>query len=186
MAAADDPFHVDHVRRAQRGNEAAESRLLSALEPILRGYFIKRIGQQVEVDDLVQNTLLRVHEGLGDLKKPASLKAFAMKAAMFELQDYYRGRYDLKEQLYTPDVPQEGRSGSNESLAHVDAERALDLLPDKTRRILELREYGFKYKEIARMVDTTEAAIKMRVKRAFEKLRDALTALVALLLPVGL
>ena len=186
MAGADNTFRAEQVERAQQGDEQARSELLTALEPILRGYFIKRIGQEAAVDDLVQNTLLRIHEGLADLEKPGSLKAFAMKAAMFELQDYYRGRYDMKEQLYDPELERERSDAAGESLAHVDVDRALDMLPDKTRRILELREYGFKYREIAQMVDLTEAAIKMRVKRAFEKLRDALAAICALLLPLGL
>jgi RNA polymerase sigma-70 factor (ECF subfamily) len=32
------------------------------------------------------------------------------------------------------------------------------------------------------MIDTTEAAIKMQVKRAFDKMRDAMTMLLALIL----
>ena len=39
---------------------------------------------------------------------------------------------------------------------------------------MELREYGYRYEEIANIVGSTEAAIKMQVKRAFEKMRDML------------
>jgi RNA polymerase sigma-70 factor (ECF subfamily) len=64
-------------------------------------------------------------------------------------------------------------------------EKALDVLTPKARRIMELREYGYIYREIAQMLDTTEAAVKMQVKRAFEKMRDAL-GVVLLLLWFGL
>ena len=168
------------VERAQGGDGAARDRLLDALQPILRAFFIKRIGYRSEIDDLIQNTLLRVHGGLEDLKDTRRLKAFAMKAALFELHDLYRGRYGSKELLYDPDHPPEEREAASAAEANIDAERALDALSPKARRILELREYGYRYQEIAEMIGTTEAAIKMQVKRAFEKMRDALTILLPL------
>ena len=185
MAERSDPFDADRVRQAQAGDEQARSALLSEVEPVLRGYFIKRIGKTADVDDLVQNTLVRIHTGLEDLEKPGSLKSFAMKAALFELQDYYRGRYDMKEHLYDPETPPEQRGPDGVSLASVDIERALDVLTPKARRIIELREYGYIYREIAQMLDTTEAAVKMQVKRAFEKMRDALVSFIAFLLILG-
>ena len=174
-------FDPAHVRRAQEGDDDARNDLLRRLEPILRGYFIKRIGKEADVDDLVQNTLMRVHEGLEALEKPGSLKSFAMKAALFELQDYYRGRYDMKERLYDPELPPQRTTDPNDRSAEVDVEKALDVLTPKARRIMELREYGYIYREIAQMLDTTEAAVKMQVKRAFEKMRDALGVLLTLL-----
>lgn len=153
---------------------------------MLRGFFIKRIGLRPAVDDLVQNTLLRVHTGLEALKNPDRLKAFAMKAALFELHDLYRGRYGPKEALYDPDVlPERTERDATAGIA-VDAERALALLTPHARRILELREYGYRYQEIAEMVDTTEAAVKMQVKRAFEKMREALVAVLMVLACYGM
>ena len=170
-------FDIALVERAQRGDEQARDQLLRRLEPMLRAFFIKRIGLKPTVDDLVQNTLLRVHGGLEALKDSGRLKAFAMKAALFELHDLYRGRYGPKESLYDPGLPPE-YAERNESSAGivVDLERALSLLTPRARRVLELREYGYRYQEIAEMVGTSEAAIKMQVKRAFEKMRKGLTA----------
>ncbi|PQJ36010.1 RNA polymerase subunit sigma-24 [Salinibacter sp. 10B] len=178
---ADPSFDPAQVRRAQDGDEQAWNDLLRRLEPVLRGYFIKRIGKEPDVDDLVQNTLMRLHKGLEDLEKPGSLKSFAMKAALFELQDYYRGRYDMKETLYDPELPSKRTTEPEDRSAHVDVEKALEALTPKARRIMELREYGYLYREIAQMLDTTEAAVKMQVKRAFETMRDALGVLLTLL-----
>lgn len=174
---------LDHtlVESAQAGDEQARTELLSRLQPILRAFFVSRIGRKPEVDDLVQNTLVRVHTGLTDLKNPRRLKAFTMKAAIFELHDLYRGRYSGKERLYDPDNPPEHPSGDGSAGAAVDLQRALDALSPKARQIIELREYGYRYEEIADIVGSTEAAIKMQVKRAFEKMRSALVVLLALL-----
>ena len=100
-------------------------------------------------------------------------KAFAMKAALFELHDYYRGRHSPKEKTYEPQMLPEGRNSPDDWFgSKFDAERALGTLTPRARRILELREHGYKYREIAEILDTTETAVKMQVKRAFEKMRS--------------
>jgi len=145
----------------------------------MRAFFTSRIGRRVEVDDLVQNALLRVHRGLVDLKDDSRLKAFAMKGALYELQDYYRGRYTAKEALFDiHDALEIAEAGSTPDAA-MDVERALGALSDKARTIIELREYGYRYEEIAEMIGSTEAAIKMQVKRAFDRMRDALGLFIA-------
>ncbi|MEM8556998.1 MAG: sigma-70 family RNA polymerase sigma factor [Bacteroidota bacterium] len=170
------------VVRAQQGDEIARARLLRALEPILRGFFIKRAGHRAEIDDLVQNTLVRVHTGLGDLNDPARLKAFAMKAAFFELQDLYRGRYTARESLFDPDLPGPASPDTTASTGlGLDLDRALSELTDHAREIIELREQGYRYTEIAETLGTTEAAVKMQVKRAFQKLRGLLATFAATL-----
>ena len=163
------------VLRAQHGDRAARERLLKALEPVLRRFFVARAGHRPEVDDLVQNTLLRVHGSLDDLQRADRFKAFAMKAALFELQDLYRGRYGPKETLYDPDLPPADGARPDGGALRMDLERALEVLTPKARQIIELRELGYRYEEIAESLGTTEAAVKMQVKRAFEKLRGVLT-----------
>ena len=64
----------------------------------------------------------------------------------------------------------------------MDLDRALATLSEHARAILEMRELGYPYAEIAESLDTTEAAVKMQVKRAFSRLRDVLTATAALAL----
>jgi RNA polymerase sigma-70 factor (ECF subfamily) len=169
-------FSVSYLRKAQAGNAQVQDQILTRLRPILRTYFIRRIGLKAEVEDLVQNTLVRVFNGFRDLKKPDRFMGFAMKAALYELQDYYRGRYGGKEHLYNPESPPEMIEPPQKTGLKVDMERALQVLTPKAREIIELREYGYRYKEIADMTDTTEAAVKMQVKRAFERLRQVLVA----------
>lgn len=168
------------VERAQQGDGAAQERLLGLVQGVLRRYFERRIGGRDEVNDLVQNTLLRVHTGLSSLQNPERLQAFAMKAALFELQDFYRGRYSARETLYDPDVPPE-QAFDLPSTEHLDTERFLKVLTDHARRILELRAYGYRYEEIAETLGTTEAAVKMQVKRALDKMRGLVASFLLLL-----
>lgn len=166
------------VARARRGDAAARQRMLVALKPILTRFFAGRLGERADVDDLVQNTLLRIHTKLDDLHDEARLRGFAMKAALFELHDYYRGRYSAKEQIL--DAEQPVADAPEEPGVALDVERALADLSPRARRILELRAYGYRYEEIAGMLESTEAAVKMQVKRALEKVRDRIGALALL------
>ena len=168
------PFDPDAVSRAQAGDPAAREALLAAVSSPIQAFFRSRIGAAPEVDDLVQNALLRVHRGLDALQRPDRFKAFAMKAALFELQDFYRGRYSTREALFDPDLPTPGSVDADDVGLRIDLEAALSSLTDHARTILELRELGYPYAEIAETLDTTEAAVKMQVKRAFEKLRELL------------
>ena len=175
------------VPLAKKGDEAALASILKQLQPVLRSFFISRIGNRIDVDDLVQNTLLRVHRGIVDLKDDSRLKAFAMKGALYELQDFYRGRYTPKESLFDAHDPPEIGHDDLGAADRMDVDRALASLSDKAREIIELREYGYKYEEIAGMIGSTEAAIKMQVKRAFDRMRDALTLfLLWVLLPASM
>ncbi len=167
------------TKRAMAGDGGAREELLRWLESVLRSFFVGRLGVRDEIDDLVQNSLLRVHNGLGDLRNPTRLKAFAMKAALFELHDFYRGRYRSKEDLAGEDaLLASGHEGARSSDT-IDLDRALEALSPKARRILELRQYGYRYVEIAEMIGSTEAAVKMQVKRAFDKLREILACVAA-------
>lgn len=167
---------AEFVARAKAGDRNCEEQILARLRPLLHTYFIKRVGLKPEVEDLIQNTLLRVHNGFKDLEYPDRFMGFVMKAALYELHDLYRGRYSGREALFDPAVPPKHSSDDSKPASVLDAEKALSVLSPRARRILELREYGYRYKEIAEMIDSSEAAVKMQVKRAFERMRRLLVA----------
>src|SRR5690625_1572804 len=173
---------IQTVDAARGGDSRAMEAVLRCGQPICEAFFAGRTGRGAHVDDPVQNTLLRLHRGIKDLNEANSLKSFTMKAAVFELQDYYRGRYSIKEQLYDPGAMPDGQLEEPSEAAAIDVDRLLAQLTPKARRILELRAYGFKYEEIAGMIDSTEAAVKMQVRRALDKLKQFF----ALLLAVGI
>ncbi len=171
-------FDPATVARAQSGDTVARDALLADITPILRAFFRSRIGGSPQADDLVQNALIRVHRGLEALQRADRFKAFAMKAAVFELQDFYRGRYSAKESLFDPDLPTPGSVAPDDVALRVDLEDALASLSEHARTIIEMRELGYPYSDIADTLDTTEAAVKMQVKRAFTKLREMLAGAV--------
>jgi RNA polymerase sigma-70 factor, ECF subfamily len=173
---------VDLVHKAHAGDQRAGEQILIRLQPVFQRFFQKRIGNKTDADDLVQNSLLRVHRGLPDLKDPQKLRGFAMKAAFFELNDFYRGRYSIREMLLEALPENETSQAESEYSNRLDVAAALDALSPRARQIIVMREQGYRYEEIAGMIDSTEAAVKMQVKRAFQKLRGLLS-LTAVIFP---
>ena len=167
------PFDPELVTAAREGDQRALNRVLSDLERIFRAFFLKRLGGRDEVEDLVQNSLMRVNSGIADLQDPARLKAFAMKGAFFELQDLYRGRYRAKESLYDPQLSMDAVDDVD-AADRLDLERALSQLSDHARRILELREYGYRYEEIAERIGIPVGTVKSRLNRARNSFRSLL------------
>jgi len=178
-----DVFSPDFVARA-RVEDAARDRLLTEVREVALRFFQQRMKDPVEAEDLAQNTVIRVLHGLPALRDNRACKSFVLKAALYELQDHYRGRYALREQLMETLLP--GSEGVAESgLPPFDTLRALSNLTPSAQKVLELKAWGYRYEEIAEITGTTEAAIKMQVKRALEKLRTLLSLLLALSLAHG-
>ena len=173
----DERFTPELVRRARSGEEAAVNLLLVRLKPVLKKYFTGRLKDTFSVDDLVMNTILRTKKSLPKVQTVESFRAFAFKAASYELRDYYRGRYSPKESLPDPERTPESAAQDTSHAAglRLDIERALRLLSDRARSIIELKLQGYKYREIARTLDTSEGAVKMQVRRAFAALRVSLS-----------
>lgn len=172
-----DVFSPDFVARA-REEEPARDRLLAEVREVALRFFRQRMRDPVEAEDLAQNTVIRVLHGLPSLRDNRACKAFVLKAALYELQDHYRGRYALREHLMETLLPEMG-GAAEAGLPPFDTLRALSNLTPGAQKVLELRAYGYRYEEIAELTGTTEAAIKMQVKRALEKLRTLLSLLLA-------
>lgn len=167
----------DVIDRAREGDAAAVNLVLARLRPVFEEFFRWKVRDRFLANDLVHNALMRVHKGLKQLRNLDSLKPFAMKAARYELLDMYRGRYSPKELVLDPDKTPElvAPSQSVDAGLRLDVNRALNSLTPRARRILELKEFGYRYREIADMLGMTEAAVKMQVRRAFKTMREALT-----------
>jgi RNA polymerase sigma-70 factor (ECF subfamily) len=177
---------ADLLTKAQRGDQNALNLLCKELEKQVRGYFWVKFRDNDLVDDLAQETYLRLLKSLSTIREPMKLRSFVAKVAVHVTQDYFRGKYREKEEELEPHlltVPaSKGELGrgsgpaalDDQAVQKVDLERALAELSDKARQIILLRAEGHKYEEISAQVGLTVSGVKMQVKRNLEKLKTAL------------
>jgi len=185
---------ADLLRKAQQGDQDALEVLCKELERPVRGFFWQKFRDNDIVDDLSQETYIRLLRNLTTIREPMKLRSFVTKVSIHVTQDYFRGKYREKEEELEPHVRtipiSEGVLGresrqvalDDQTVLKVDLERALSELSDRARQIILLRAEGHKYEEISAQVGMTVSGVKMQVKRNLEKLKTALLSVTFLAL----
>ena len=151
-------------------------------------YVLRLVRDPVRADDLTQETFLRVHQRLGELKDPAALEAWLYRIATNLCYDRFRQREhrrpmlplaspevevmpaDSDEQELRPDQLLEQGEMSDCVL------RFLTELPDAQREVILLHDLQeLSGPEIAEQLGISLANVKIRLHRARVRLKTALT-----------
>jgi RNA polymerase sigma-70 factor (ECF subfamily) len=178
------PAELDEVtlRRAQRGDAAAFRTLVERYHGPVRAVVWRLLdpgGGGARVEDLVQETFLRVHRGLVgfDPAGPASLTTWvltiATRAALNELR---RARPALVPIEDTPlAAPERADAELRRRRLGEALRRALGALSPDARAVVVLREYHeMEYAEIGDVLGLDVGTVKSRLSRARAALRVAL------------
>ncbi|MEY4737104.1 MAG: hypothetical protein RL302_1423 [Pseudomonadota bacterium] len=156
------------------GDATAYHGFLKALSAHLRAYFRKRLFQRPdEVEDLVQETLLAVHNQRHTYRSDQPLTAWVHAIARYKLVDMLRARAS-REALTDPlddELEVFAKSDTDAADAQRDLGKLLDTLPDKQRLpIVHVKVEGLSVVEAARLTGMSESAIKIGVHRGMKAL----------------
>ena len=156
------------------GNAAAYHQFLKALSAHLRAYFRKRLFQRPdEVEDLVQDTLLAVHNQRHTYRADQPLTAWVHAVARYKLIDLLRARAS-GESLNVPlddELELFAASDTEAREAKKDLDTLLAGLPDRQRQpIVHVKLEGLSVVEAARLTGMSESAIKIGVHRGLKAL----------------
>ena len=143
----------------------------------LTGYFRRRVRQQDDVVDLVQEVFLRISTR-GAVDDIDNLKGYVFQVAASVLTDRQRRRTVRHEDSHVeldPERMGETEIGPDRILAGREAltaaVAALDSMPERTRTIFVLRRLeGMRYLEIAGRLGLSVSAVEKHMVRAVEHL----------------
>ena len=169
------------LKKACAGDEAALNALCQELEPTIQKYFWYRFQKPDIVEELCQETFVRFLKNLPNIRDRMSLRSFVIKVAIHVTQDYFRKKYRHPEEELDAETVASGENPSEALLRNMDLRKALDQLPEQSRRILLMRADGYKYEEISAKTDLSVSGVKMQVKRNLAKLRSALDVTISVL-----
>ncbi len=160
--------------RGLAGDGAAYRECLKQLGAHLRGFFRMRLARLPdEVEDLVQETLLAVHNQRHTYDSGQPLTAWVYAIARYKLVDLLRRRAG-REMLNDPlDDGLEVFAVSDHDAAEArrDLGRLLERLPDRQRLpIMHVKLEGLSVAETARATGMSEAAVKVGVHRGLKAL----------------
>lgn len=156
------------------GDSAAYRAFLDALSGHLRAFLRKRLYQmQDDVEDVVQETLLAVHNGRHTYRADQPLTAWVHAVARYKLMDFFRAR-SRHEALNEPLDDYIEIFESSDGLAddaRRDVGKLLDGLPDKQRLpIVHVKLQGLSVAETAELIGLSESAVKIGVHRGLKAL----------------
>ena len=153
---------------------AAYQRFLKQLSAHLRAFLRRRLAQRPdEVEDLVQETLLAIHNQRHTYRPEMPVTAWAHAIARYKLIDWLRS-HRVKEALNDPlDDASElfASTDSEAALAKRDLGQLLQTLPDRQRLpIVHVKLEGLSVVETAQLTGMSESAVKVGVHRGLKAL----------------
>jgi RNA polymerase sigma factor (sigma-70 family) len=153
------------------GDAAAHAALLRVLVPLLRSFFGRRMRDTAaDVEDLVQETLIAVHERRASYDRSRPFTVWLYAVARYRLIDHFRKRRiavrldDLEETLRV--------EGFEEAAsARMDVDLLLsELSPKQARAIRATHLEGFTAAEAAQGAGIGESDVKVSVHRGLKAL----------------
>ena len=164
----------DLLVRALAGDAAAYHAFLKDLSAHLRAYFRKRLsGLPDEVEDLVQESLLAVHNQRHTYDPGQPLTAWAHAIAKYKLVDLLRRRAvrELRNDPLDDVLDILAHNDSETDAARLDVTKLLLRLPDRQRLpIVHMKLEGLSVVETARVTGMSESAVKVGVHRGLKAL----------------
>ncbi|MBB3212198.1 RNA polymerase sigma-70 factor (ECF subfamily) [Herbaspirillum sp. Sphag1AN] len=157
------------------GDERAYRQFLDALSTRLRAYVRKRLFHlHDDVEDIVQETLLAIHNARHTYRASEPLTAWVYAIARYKLMDFLRmrSRHDAFNEPLDDYV--ELFASADETPAN-DAKRDIDVLleqlPDKQRLpIVHVKLEGLSVAETAQLTGLSESAVKVGIHRGLKAL----------------
>jgi len=166
---------------AQGGDAAAYAAFLRETATLLRPFFRRRLAQLPdEVEDLVQETLLAVHNKRHTYDPAQPVTAWMYAIARYKLVDLLRAR-SSREALHDPIDEELPELGSEAAPAAHEAQRDLRVLlaqlPDKQRLPIQyVKIDGLSVEETARLTGLSPSAVKVGVHRGLKVLSARIRA----------
>lgn len=172
------------VARALDGDRAAFGQLVARHRAGVGRLLQVTFGARAGVDDLLQETFLQAYLNLEQLRDPGRFGAWARGIAINLARMQVRAgrmimvpwdeRWSSHIEKGAPRTP-EHATERKEMLARV-RDAIEDLSPAEREAILRVYMDGLSHREAARLLDTSEGAVKVRVHRGRKRLRRALAA----------
>jgi RNA polymerase sigma-70 factor (ECF subfamily) len=163
------------VARTLAGDLAAFAGLMARYRNGLGLYALHMLGNREDAEEALQDAFVRAYWALASCRDPQRFGAWLFRIVVNRCRTLQRRlrRHD-RVVVLPDDLPTRG--DVSETLGwREEIGRALDRLRPQYREAFLLRYVeGMEYEEIARLTGAKEPAVRMRVKRASQKLRELL------------
>ncbi len=146
-------------------------------ESALRGFLSSKVSNRDDVDDLLQEILLKTHQNLSSIKDTSSVRSWLFQLANRTIIDFYRKRARIarNEDIDAEDLWFE----SAESESSVEQEMALCIEPfiralpeESANLLLAVDIHGESQKNVAEVNNVSYSTLKSRVQKSRQELKS--------------
>ncbi|MBI4572132.1 MAG: sigma-70 family RNA polymerase sigma factor [candidate division NC10 bacterium] len=178
-----EPSDLELMLAVKAGDRTAFEQLYRRYRDRLYAFLVRYTGDPSSAQDLFQETFLRVFRDRARYEPRAAFATWLFTIARNLFLDSVKRAWTpgtfIEPETATLSIP-DPTPGPLETLAQEEAEavlrRAVASLAEEDRAILLLSRFeGLRYREIAKILGTSEGAVKVRAHRALQALRRALT-----------
>lgn len=168
----------EKLMHAVKGGDMAKASILfDRYNKHLYNFFVKITYDRDLGHDLTQNTFLRMIRFKHTYKSDAKFKSWIFQIARNVYADHYRSNKILKSDYDEVEMIGQKVEAIDVQMANDEREKLLYIamykLNEDQRELLLLSKFQkLKYEEIASIYETTVGAIKVKVHRAINKLKD--------------
>ena len=173
------PSDAELIERCLRKDNAAWEMVVVRFRRRVFHIAYKFTGKHDQAEDLTQEIFFKVFKSLDKFKRDADFSTWLSSVARNYCIDHYRARKREKEVLVEDalafDLAPASYGNPYRALEDEDRRslmrRGLDLLPDKLREAVILRDLqGLTYQEMANQLALPEGTVKSRINRGREEL----------------
>jgi RNA polymerase sigma-70 factor, ECF subfamily len=177
------------IERAREGNDAAFNQIIQAYRKRILGTIARLIGRPEDVEDVGQEVFVRLYYSLDQLRTPEVFEPWLYRLTVNAAYDYLRRQRrrsesrmsDLSEQQVLMADAAAGGKRNDEEQRRVRvrelAESLLSCVSEDDRILLTLKEVeGLSLRELERIYNVNENALKVRLFRARQRVLKAYEA----------
>ena len=147
--------------------------ILADFEKKLEYYVRKRISNECDAEDVLQNIIVKIHSNIGSIADAGKIYSWVFTIAHNEIIDYYR-RNDHTAMELTDDMEdlnEANLSENDEVLSCVKS--TINKLPEKHKQAIILTEFkNMPQKELSEKLSLSRSGTKSRIQRARKKIKE--------------
>lgn len=165
----------DLILKARQGDVDAYNLLVSRWEKRVFNYILKLVRNREDALDLCQDAFLKAYQNLKKLDDPSKFAGWLFRIAHNEAYSLLRKRKpeDGIDTALLDAAPMGGHMQPVETALAVES--AMTRLSPEQREAVVLKVYqGFKFEEMAEILDIPLSTVKSRLYTALDLLKDAL------------
>ncbi len=170
--------HRDIVEKCKQGNRQAQFELYKLYSKAMYNVCLRMVRNELDAEDILQNSFVDIFTKLDTFQYQSSIGAWIKRVVLNNCINFLKRNRVHFEELDERFANMEEEERSNDEEAGLTVERinrALFELPDGYRVVFSLYMLeGYDHKEIAEILNITEATSKSQYSRAKSKLRDIL------------